>query len=954
MQQYIYGNIEQKGYVYLSSDPGFFKDTKRMAVMQHLICYDAACRHGNLSAENHQCFWMVTTDLDIPGEEKRLFLQASGADPFRSGIYVHGYMSDVGDSDLYGPKLLKLIRTKFLSLSEVEAIKKDDSLVPLGCDDLPTDDRVQPLDLEPDVMRNVLAVILRNKRVIVRLPDTGANAMRKSREFLLAIYQRLPYELRRTNGFLTGASAAKVHDEVNELPAAVKIILMDGDADVSGIESDSYQVFIDLKDPDSKAEAMSRENRGKRPVNARLMNFLIEQKPEALNDFFGFCKSLTDAAVEISAPDAGNYALFLFFYTIWNKRNEKITDDQIRFCAANFCSKKLQDQIKKILYEKISSVLPADRLAEYLVGAAFNYEELALFGHLEKEEKEQLESGQYSEGSVKDAHAALTLRMTESLLKYYPWGTRELLLSRLTDHFVKQGCQAYSSLSERRPTQETVKSLKQLNLTVPAGGKALPAQLRASVYASLQQKKQTVMQMYVYQRNLQYEQGKDRIQKWSFVSNSMAAGNVENLYCELKENFYLHDELLNDGEKGSWNDCIADGIAYACANSAPETMEHYKSLLDITQNSCECFQKNGGKFSAEQNARISQEVEKWQRILALNDQQCQSVDQLLQLFEKVDQTGMHSTAAGMMKRTFAAAAARSCPGAEDILSNATRLCQHAADPLERKLLCPVVGASPNLTRVSGDLPLDSVLARLKSTKKLEEAQLFEGEIDFLPWHMRQKASVLLVQLEGLQRYQLGVAEPLLGNRYIRKWAAEKLQRNMDLMFLLAKEDPTLGNDLIKLLAQKQNPVTNRQIRELYLAGWTEQVLCTGGGTQMSAAWETAIQAVFPLWPELPEPISAKLTLDEGESRILLIAEPILLCLAGSLPIVLSTVLGLISLSVCIWSAAALAVGAAGCVAAGFLVPQKVQKTLLRWLAISLLPGIIAALAAMLLIMISVF
>ena len=78
MQQYIYGNIGHKDYNYVSSEPEFFSNAQRAAVLSHLMSYDVFCNHGELttSAESTEVIWATPEEafrmITFPLTKKRL------------------------------------------------------------------------------------------------------------------------------------------------------------------------------------------------------------------------------------------------------------------------------------------------------------------------------------------------------------------------------------------------------------------------------------------------------------------------------------------------------------------------------------------------------------------------------------------------------------------------------------------------------------------------------------------------------------------------------------------------------------------------------------------------------------------------------------------------------------------------------------------------------------------
>ncbi|MBR5125569.1 MAG: hypothetical protein IKU68_02420, partial [Oscillospiraceae bacterium] len=200
MQQYIYGNIGHKDYNYVSSEPEFFSNAQRAAVLSHLMSYEVFCNHGDLTTSEHQSFWMVVSNLDNPSAPDRLYLQASGGDPHRSGFYVRGYLSDPEDGYLYDSRLLQLLKVRFTGFADTMQAAEAGGLKRVDAGSIPLEQDLRPAKPDPDLLQVVLLALMRKKKVIIRLPAIGAEAMKLSREYILAIYERLPYEQRKVNG----------------------------------------------------------------------------------------------------------------------------------------------------------------------------------------------------------------------------------------------------------------------------------------------------------------------------------------------------------------------------------------------------------------------------------------------------------------------------------------------------------------------------------------------------------------------------------------------------------------------------------------------------------------------------------------------------------------------------------------------------------------------------------
>lgn len=920
MKQYIYGNIEKKGYIYLSSDSKFFLDPHKAQAMPHLVCYDTTCRHGDLAPEEHQCYWMLTTDLNIPGEESRLFLQASGFHPDRGAIYAHGFISEDTDTDLYGPKLLERMRTRFCSGVEIAELKTTD--FPRACAEAPVDTSLSPAPLPVLTLERLLQTLLLGRKLILRLPQTGRAAMRSSREILLNIYSRLPYLLRRSNGFVTGMSSHKILDTTNTLPAAITICLMDRDADASGLPPLGTEYFT-LSETGELSEASGRTLP---PIQSKLATFLASEDPEKLDGFFRFCQQLIRMASEGFQPGIGNYELFLLFYTLGSQTEQDITDEQISLCAANLygIDGKLKN-LKAELYRRVEKVLSPQRLAQYLCGKITDFEDLYRLGIPDPQEQKTILSGTVNK--VSDTNAALTMRLAQN---YYtsPDDIRTLLRP-LAVRFSELACLKYPALVEPDPKAETIRTLEAMQLEDTPGG-SIKERLINLVHNALRKRRAAVVSKYEDNRRIQLEQGIQAIRSWPL---HYTPDSLEGLYAQLESDYSLCDELMF-----SWNPLIGQKLVEACGAVVLQNTAQCGGLLENTQTILDRFQEKGGTLSDAQNAQLAKQTNLWRNIRDLSQRPCSSIRDLLGLFAEADALWMPPEVKEEIKRSFAAKIPQPLCTDREITDCTGRIAAKDADRLERELLLPVL--VQNLHSIPADLPLGSIKIRLNAAEQLRNAALFQQDIDFRPWNCKRSPLELRETLTLLETYSPERPEPPLDNPALRRWAAEQLPGNLKLMYLLAERDPGLGSKVLDVLAQKA-AMDSGKVETLYFSGWSREALCAAGAGQESAAWRNALEKVFPNWVSLPEPAFPKPSCSaEKVSGLFLI--PALVGLAGLFPTVIPGVLGERSPSMALWSAAALSLAAASCFGLAFLNLQPAQKTLLRRLALALLPGILAA------------
>lgn len=351
MHTFVYGNIQHRNYTYLCSKPEFFEDIRRSRALDNVIRYDITCKHGELDLEQHQSFGMLTSDLNS-GIAPRLLLFAAGAEKYRSGRYAQGYLCADDDGDIYGAGFQRLLRAGFRSCAEVINTSRLKSLT-IG--DLPVQ-TICPRALPGEWMEQILTALFQKKRVVIRLREMGAAAMQASRETVLSIFGKLPYEFRRSNGYLTGASRQILLDAAQPLPKAFSLVLLDGDADVTGIRSDHETFFLDLCRPEVSAPVP--------PEMKTLVDFLSGAASGELEQFFSFCRQVRELEKNGIALECSDYTMLL---SIFRAAPETVTDGLMRSWAAELFGNRRKKEAKAFLYDRLAKVLTPQRLTEFLL-----------------------------------------------------------------------------------------------------------------------------------------------------------------------------------------------------------------------------------------------------------------------------------------------------------------------------------------------------------------------------------------------------------------------------------------------------------------------------------------------------------------------------------------------------------------------------------------------------------
>lgn len=906
MQKYIYGKVGAAGFTYVSSDRDFFHDAnggKRIAAL-------APLRRTTLTRN----LWMVTTNLGIAGDAERTIVQVSVPDPFRGGLYLAGYMTGPGETT-FGPEMLRLLKVKFQSLEEARAEAERGAVHAVSREELPVDD-IQPAPTDKNLMQNILLALLSGRRVVLRLSETGA-----ARALLLAIYQRLPYECRRLNGFVTGATEAMLQDLENPLPPSITVVLMDSDAETSALSSGSFQQFIDLKG--GRAGPIDRE---KNAAYVRLLDFLAEKPPEELDSYFRFCKSFSDAEGKTGGLTLPEYALLLDMFDV----DGEITPLRIRMWAAGLYENRWKEETRASFYRRIGKAIPPETMVDYLTALA-DFDQLHSLGHLGEEDKNRFMAYRAGRGEAPDPNGALTFAMAEALLAggVYPPEAGAAIRSGLCRRFRALAYEKHPCLAEKNPTGETLKQLDRLDLPSikePKGHETICNAVRRLVYQSLGEDRQRIRADYQRQYAEQEKTGRELIDSWK-------AGELDALYGKLRA-LYLHQELL-DG----WNRQIAEKIA-ASTCPLPRTLENIQLAVDRAEKSRELFLENGGKFTPAQTKTLQSVIDGWKNILGLKQAKCSTVSEMLALLQKIAAADLAPETAAGLQETFGDMTAGHRPSAEEICSAAPKLISRAGrSDAEAALFRRVLEAS-DLDVIPEDMKPNQIETRLKTILRLEEAGLTDGQVSFRPWQQTGAAQTLLDSLGELRGYREGSAPPALRNKAVRTWAAENLGQNTQLLLLLAREDPSLQADLIRTLAQRDEAVDAGQILALYAAGCPEELLRQGAGEATAPSWKKAVDEALPPWRELEKPEKPA---SPRPPKLLLLAGPALLGLAALVVPAVLALTGEAGPMGCGLGAAALAAAGIGCGVCGLLIREKAQKRLLMGLALSLLPGFAALL-----------
>lgn len=230
MLQYGYANFGESGYQLVSADP-FLQDSGRVSQLNSLTHYTmntspAYCRQGQMT------YTGLLTDLGYRGENPRYYFQASGPSFVRGGSCAHGYVQ-ADEREFFGEPFLSLLRAQFLAPRDIQKFPAAGAAEYFPAVEFPElDESITPVPIDDTLLEAVLEQLLQQGRVLLRLPCSGDEAPLYARRVLLRLYSCLPYAARKFCGFITNVPLSRVMNPEmgDELPAAVKLVLVDGDA----------------------------------------------------------------------------------------------------------------------------------------------------------------------------------------------------------------------------------------------------------------------------------------------------------------------------------------------------------------------------------------------------------------------------------------------------------------------------------------------------------------------------------------------------------------------------------------------------------------------------------------------------------------------------------------------------------------------------------------------------
>lgn len=637
MQQYIYGNFHHAGFRTVSSDTSnfFMEQADKLLPM---MAYDSETNHGELQTGEHKSFWMQITDLKIPGGRDYLFVQESGLDPFRVATVVQGYRSDAEDSDevLFGSAFTDLLGIRFVPNQEALKNGEDNNVRRVPFADLPKD-AVTAATLSPEALEMILLALFQKKRTIIRIPALGADAMIRSKQYLKAIYQCLPYEKRRNNGCITGASKKMITQY-----KSFRILLLDADTDATNIATNDYQAFFDMKSGTLETAQQSE--------SIPLVTFLVHATQEQRDNFFRYCrKSLAEDGVK-GDPDIEKYDSLLKEYLLGEKT---ISGQEILYWAVNLNDRKERFAGRKTeLHKKIAALLRVEDLVSYLREKAPEYMKIHKFGVLDRIDRNM------DNEKPRDQNAALTLQMMTALPDYSCDSVRD----RMTEHFVSLAVRENPCLASETPLKSTLDACAMIKLPNTEGGSnAWVKELLAAVRGELETIIGSRKELYARNYQSQKEDGERKIL-------AFAGENLESLYGQLAEH-YLKDELM-----GGWNSLLAQQIVKLCENFPhPRSADGYPRMRGQMEAFRNVFRNHQGEFTQEQDQRLKTLDQNWEAMEAFIARQCRSARDLDQWIREADKADWHPELREEEKRGKAGALLQQIPDGLSLEETKARL-----------------------------------------------------------------------------------------------------------------------------------------------------------------------------------------------------------------------------------------------------------------------------------------
>lgn len=951
MQQYIYGNIGHRQYTYLSTSPDFFSDSRRVEELRHLVTYDIYGKHQGLQPGEHQCYWGLTTDLNIPGEPERLYLQCSGADTYRSAFYAQGYMSDSKDGFLYGKEFLQLLRLHFPAGEETLERADRQSLSEI----FPRpelEDSLSPAELDPELLRSILLLLLQGRKVLLRIDAAGREAMHRSREILLAVYSRLPYGQRRLNGFVTGCTPAQLQNEENMLPGAISLILVDSDTPASELYLDGAQL-LDMNEP---VKPVPRSFQGKVLPYTALLDYLAQSDMDTLDSFF---ETASQNIEQDRSPTLADYSLTL---ELFKQVSRPITDAVLAEWAIQMQSGSLQGELRQMLLDNICQRVTEGQMQEYLLNspAVQSFAQLAKLGNIPQDQRTSALSEFRKSGVVQDPNAGFSLIMFDRVFQARgEEGIEEQLqlVQAAGYHFFKmllEECPEQQSLRSGQYTAKAIRGLEKMELP-QAVGQTTADRIRQDV---AQRREKCLQLMRTRHEEALTQQRKNGLRAIDhvlglFIKNGYWEGlnqKLEELFSQLREN-YLAEELLREEGDDSWPMVIRDSVVVIFTRATLSTEEQCLAAEEAVQQAADLLNQLGCPLSTPD----LEDLDSWLRQCRAYAElfvPCQTLREFVQRLQKLDALDLPEELAQNVHASSLSVIWERSFTPQELFAEKDSLHFLSQRPDGGKFVQKILQHCADLGKIPEESP-EKAREYVRQVDSLMKAVGLDSHSIYLLFQpLQEKYSVYEIGefIDWAENFPHTGSCPLPLSGSARLWLAKWYAHNLKLMALAAEELPEEGQpEFVRLLAanvSSQKQAVQEFIRELYMQGFPAELLLYGAGANTRETWSAGakecLEPVKPLefqWNQTPESKLPAYVWWKKKSQLLAAVSAGILLLAG---LIIPLVMLIFGNGSVVLASSALGVTLLGA-AAAFIVSLRADKKIRRWVlaqGLALVPGIL--------------
>lgn len=951
MQQYIYGNIGHRQYTYLSTAPDFFSDSRRVEELRHLVTYDIYGKHGDLQPGEHQCYWGLTTDLNIPGEPERLYLQCSGADTYRSAFYAQGFMSDSKDGFLYGKGFLQLLRVHFPA-GEDTLKRADSGSLAEAFPQPERDASLSPAELDPELLRSILLLLLQGRRVLLRIDASGKEAMHRSREILLAVYSRLPYGQRRLNGFLTGCTPAQLQNEENTLPGAVSLILADADTPASELYLDGAQL-LDMNEP---VKPVPRSFQGKPLPHTALLDYLMQSDMETLDSFF---KTASQNIEQDRSPTVADYSLML---ELFKQVSRPITDEVLAEWAIQLQSGSLQGDLRQMLLDNVCQRVTEEQMEEYLMHspAVQSFSQLAQLGNIPQEQRTAALSQFRKSGEVQDPNAGFSMLMFDRVFQARgeAGAEEQLRLVRAGGyHFFKlllTDCPEQQSLRSGQYTKKAIRGIEKMELP-QALGQTTADRIRQDVAQRREKCVQEMRARHAEELTRQRNAGLKAIDHALrlFIENGYWEGlckKLEELFAQLREN-YLAEELLHEEGDDSWPVVIRDSVVVIFTRAIISTQSQCLAAEEAVQQVSELL----GQLDCPLSEQDLEDLDAWLKNCRTYAELFTPCRTLRDFVHRIQQLDVLELPKELARNVYASSLSVICERTfvpQELFAEKESLRFLSKRPDGGNFVQKILRHCPDLGTIPEEAPQKAREYVCQVDSLMEAVGLDSHSIylHFRPLIEKYTVYEISTFMDWAERFPQEEHCPIPLSDNALLWLARWYTHNLKLMAFAAKRLSEKNQaEFVRLLAANvsaQKQVVQEFIRALYMNGFSDKVLLQGAGENTRETWKAAakecLAPVEPLefqWNQTPETKLPAYVWWKKKSQLLAAVSAGMLLLAG---LIIPLVLLLFGNGSVILTAAALGVTLLGA-AAAFVIGLRADEKIRRWVlaqGLALVPGLL--------------